>query len=96
MCRNIRVLHNFQPPTTPTEIHAAALQFVRKVSGTTKPPQADQQAFEAAVTEVAAITEKLLASLTARAPVRTREGEQEKGRKRWMLREARMRTRPPE
>lgn len=92
MCRNIRVLHNFQPPTTREEIHAAALQFVRKVSGTSKPPQADQQAFEAAVTEVAAVTERLLASLTTRAPARTREQEQAKGRARWMLREARMRT----
>ena len=57
MCRNIRVLHNFQPPTTRDEIQAAALQFVRKVSGAAKPSAADQEAFEKAVTEVAAITE---------------------------------------
>ncbi|HEY8039074.1 MAG TPA: DUF2277 domain-containing protein [Polyangiaceae bacterium] len=92
MCRNIRVLHNFQPPTTKEEIHAAALQYVRKVSGATRPSQADQDAFEQAVTEVAAVTERLLGSLTARAAPRTREGEQAKARARWTLREARMRA----
>jgi hypothetical protein len=92
VCRNIRVLHNFQPPTTPEEIHAASLQFVRKVSGTTKPSQADHDAFEKAVAEVAEVTERLLASLTQRAPPRTREQEQLKARAKWKLREARMRS----
>lgn len=74
-------------------MHAAALQYVRKVSGSTKPPQADQDAFERAVVEVAAATERLLASLTPRAPARTRENEQRKARARWQLREARLRER---
>jgi hypothetical protein len=90
MCRNIRVLHNFQPPTTPDEIRAAALQYVRKVSGTTKPAQTTQAAFERAVDEVTAATERLLALLPAREPHRTREGEREKARLRWTRREKRM------
>jgi hypothetical protein len=89
MCRNIRVLHHFEPPTTPEEIRAAALQYVRKVSGMNKPPQADQAAFLRAIEEVAASTERLLAALPARGPVRTREGEKEKARIRWKRREAR-------
>ncbi len=63
MCRNIRVLHNFAPPTTPEEIRAAALQFVRKVSGTSKPSVATQAAFDRAIAEIAATTEQLLATL---------------------------------
>ena len=90
MCRNIRVLYNFQPPTSPDEIHAASLQYVRKVSGLHKPSEADQAAFEEAIDRVAAATAELLGSLKARAPVRTREGEQAKARLRWKLREARM------
>jgi hypothetical protein len=86
MCRNIRVLHNFAPPTTPEEIRAAALQYVRKVSGLTKPPAADEAAFERAIDQVTAATEKLLASLTSRGTVRTREGEREKARLRWQMR----------
>ena len=89
MCRNIRVLYNFQPPTTESEIRAAALQYVRKVSGLNAPSAADQAAFEAAVAEVAASTERLLGVLKARAPVRTREGEQAKGRARWAARKLR-------
>jgi hypothetical protein len=88
MCRNIRVLHNFAPPTTPEEIRAAALQFVRKVSGTNKPSAATQAAFERAVDEVAATTERLLATLPTREPQRTREGERERGRLRWARRAA--------
>jgi hypothetical protein len=88
MCRNIRILHNFEPPTTPDEIRAAALQYVRKVSGTNKPPQAVEAAFERAIDEVAGATERLLAALPARAPARTREGEREKARARWQAREA--------
>jgi hypothetical protein len=92
MCRNIRVLHNFQPPTTREEMEAASLQYVRKVSGLQKPGAADQETFAKAVAEVTAATERLLATLHARAPVRTREGEKEKARKRWIVREARLRT----
>jgi hypothetical protein len=90
MCRNIRVLYNFQPPTTQEEIRAAALQYVRKVSGLNRPSLTDQGAFDKAVDDVAEITESLLSSLRAMAPLRTREGEQEKARARWKLREARI------
>jgi hypothetical protein len=90
MCRNIRVLYNFRPPTTKDEIRAAALQYVRKVSGLARPSAADNDLFEKSVNDVAAITEHLLASLTADVAVRTREAEREKGRARWKLREARM------
>jgi hypothetical protein len=89
MCRNIRVLYNFQPPTTETEIRAAALQYVRKVSGLNAPSAADQEAFDLAVAEVAASTERLLGVLKARSPVRTREGEQAKARARWAARKLR-------
>jgi hypothetical protein len=89
MCRNIRVLHHFDPPTTPEEIQAAALQYVRKVSGTTRPSQANQAAFERAVEAVAAITTELLGELEARGEPRTREGELEKARARWQKRVAR-------
>ena len=92
MCRNIRVLYNFEPPTTREEIRAAALQYVRKVSGVTKPSAVDQSAFDAALDEVASSTERLLASLKAKAPLRTREGERDKARLRWKVREARMRS----
>lgn len=90
MCRNIRVLYNFAPPTTPDEVHAAATQYVRKVSGLAKPSAADAEAFERAVAEVAASTSALLASLVAKAPVRTRESEREKARARWTARAARV------
>lgn len=86
MCRNIRVLHNFEPPTTPDEIRAAALQYVRKVSGLNKPSQADEPAFAAAVDAVTAATTALLESLTSRGTVRTREGEREKAQRRWQMR----------
>ncbi len=89
MCRNIRVLYNFQPPTTESEVRAAALQFVRKVSGLNAPSVADKEAFDLAVEEVAATTGRLLASLKARSPVRTREGEQAKARARFAARMAR-------
>jgi hypothetical protein len=90
MCRNIRVLYNFRPPTTKEEIRAAALQYVRKVSGLSKPSTADQKSFEQCVDDVAQITERLLSALTAKAPLRTREGEIEKARVRWKAREARL------
>jgi hypothetical protein len=88
MCRNIRVLYNLQPPTTHDEIQAAALQFVRKVSGVNKPTLADEKVFAEAIAAVAASTEKLLASMQQKAPIRTREGEREKARLRWIKREA--------
>jgi hypothetical protein len=89
MCRNIRVLYNFEPPTTKEEIHAAAVQYVRKVSGLAKPSAADAAAFESAVNEVATATRRLLGSLRAGTMVRTREGEREKARSRWKDRAAR-------
>jgi hypothetical protein len=92
MCRNIRVLYNFQPPTTRDEIRAAALQYVRKVSGLARPTEADRALFEEAVDAISATTEHLVTHLTARSAVRTREGEIEKARVRWKLREARVRA----
>lgn len=92
MCRNIRILHNFAPPTTPEEIHAAALQYVRKVSGSTRPSQANQPAFDAAVEAIAAVTTQLLNELEARGEPRTREGEAAKGRVRWERRAVRMKA----
>jgi hypothetical protein len=89
MCRNIRVLYNFEPPTTEEEIRAAALQYVRKVSGLGKPGAADVEAFEEAVAEVAAATRRLLGSLRARTAVRTREHEREKARARGAQRSSR-------
>jgi hypothetical protein len=85
------MLHNFEPPTTEEEIRAAALQYVRKVSGLNKPSAADQVAFEAAILAIAGSTKHLLRSLSARGPAKTREGEAEKARARWKQREARMR-----
>jgi hypothetical protein len=82
MCRNIRVLYNFDPPTTPEEVRAAALQFVRKVSGLAHPSSADHSAFDLAVDEVSSATGRLLASLQARTKVRTREEERERARRR--------------
>jgi hypothetical protein len=89
MCRNIRVLYNFEPPTTGDEIRAAALQYVRKVSGLTRPPSVDVETFERAVAEVAATTRRLLGSLRARTALRTREHEREKARVRGERRAAR-------
>ena len=89
MCRNIRTLHNFEPPATEDEVHAAALQFVRKVSGTTKPSVANQVAFDAAVHEIAHITRHLLDSLVTSAPPKDREAEATKARARSAERYAR-------
>jgi hypothetical protein len=83
MCRNIRVLYNFDPPTTADEVRAAALQYVRKVTGLREPSAADAAAFARAVDEVAASTAKVLGALEADTAVRTREGEREKARLRW-------------
>lgn len=82
MCRNIRTLYNFAPPATDDEIRAAALQYVRKVSGMTKPSQANAEAFERAVAEIAHATEHLLAELVTSAPPKDREVEREKARAR--------------
>jgi hypothetical protein len=90
MCRSIRVLYNFEPPTTRDEISAAARQFVRKVSGLARPSDADEPAFERAVAEIATSTERLLARLSARTTVRTREHELERARARWTSRLERM------
>ena len=90
MCRNIRVLHNFQPPTTEEEIAAAALQFVRKVSGLRAPTKNDQAAFDRAVQEVAESTTRLLGELPTRGAVRTRENERDKAKAKWRVREARV------
>jgi hypothetical protein len=86
MCRSIRVLYNFEPPTTRDEVSAAARQFVRKVSGLGRPSAADTAAFERAVSEIAATTEALLATLSARTAVRTRERERERAQARWTSR----------
>ena len=82
MCRNIRTLHNFEPPATSEEVHDASLQYVRKISGSTKPSQANAEAFERAVEEVAAATQRLLDSLVTNAPPKDREVEAEKRRAR--------------
>jgi hypothetical protein len=94
MCRNIRVLHHFEPPSSPEEIRAAALQFVRKVSGLNKPAVADEAAFQRAIDEVTQTTERLLGALPARGEPRTREHEREKARLRWQRREASIGARP--
>jgi hypothetical protein len=75
MCRNIRPLHNFEPPATEEEVHHAALQYVRKISGYNKPSQANAEAFERAVEEVAAASARLLAQLVTSAPPKDREVE---------------------
>ena len=82
MCRNIKILFNFEPPVTEDEIRAASLQFVRKVSGFNKPSKANEAAFVAAVEGVAAVSSKLLASLETNAPPRNREEEAAKARER--------------
>lgn len=86
MCRNIRPLHNFEPPASSDEVTAAALQFVRKVSGTVKPSQANQAAFDEAVHEIAHITQHLLEKLVTHAPPKDRETEAAKARARAQLR----------
>lgn len=89
MCRNIRPLNNFKPPATDDEVHAAALQFVRKVSGTSKPSQANQAVFDQAVREIAHITRHLVDDLETSAPPKDREVEAAKARARAELRYAR-------
>lgn len=82
MCRSIRTLANFDPPATDDEIRASALQFVRKLSGTTRPSRANDEAFSRAVEEVAAAARRLVDSLTTSAPPRNREAEARKARER--------------
>jgi hypothetical protein len=89
MCRNIRLLFNFEPPVTDDEVRAAALQFVRKVSGFNKPSKANEAAFERAVEDIAAASRRLLASLATSAPPRNREEEAAKARARSAYRYAR-------
>ncbi len=90
MCRNIRQLFNFEPPATADEIRAASIQFVRKVSGTTRPSASNQEAFERAVDEIAAITARLLGELTTAAPPKNRDDERERQKARWNKRVARI------
>lgn len=82
MCRNIHTLHNFEPAATSDEVHAAALQYVRKIAGTTKPSQANTPVFEEAVAEIAHITQHLLDALVTNAPPKNREEEAAKARAR--------------
>jgi hypothetical protein len=82
MCRNIRTLHNFEPPASEDEIRASALQYVRKISGSTKPSQANSEAFERAVDAVAAVSSRLLDELVTAAPPKDREVEAAKARAR--------------
>ncbi|CCH72318.1 DUF2277 domain-containing protein [Nostocoides australiense] len=86
MCRNIRPLNNFEPPATSDEVHAAALQFVRKVAGTTKPSAANQEVFDRAVAEIAHVTAHLLDDLVTTAPPKNREEEAAKARARAAVR----------
>lgn len=90
MCRNIRTLHNFDPPATSDEVHAAALQYVRKVSGSTRPSTANQAVFDRAVEEIAHITRHLLDDLVTSAPPKDREIEAAKARARAEQRYGRM------
>jgi hypothetical protein len=82
MCRNIRTLHNFEPPATDEEVHAAALQYVRKIAGTQKPSRANEAAFERAIETVASASRRLLSDLVTSAPPRDREREAARARAR--------------
>ncbi len=86
MCRSIRPLFNFDPPATDDEVRAAALQFVRKVSGTRKPSKANEDTFEHAVDEITAITRRLVDALETNAPPKNREEEKKKARERFAKR----------
>jgi hypothetical protein len=88
MCRNIRTLYNFEPPATREEVHDAALQYVRKISGFTKPSQVNEAAFERAVEAVTAASSRLLDELVTTAPPKNREAEAAKKRARWEQRAA--------
>jgi len=88
MCRNIHTLYNFEPAATDEEVRDAALQYVRKISGFTKPSQANAEAFERAVDAVAEATSRLIAELQTNAPPKDREAEAAKKRARWLERQA--------
>ena len=88
MCRNIRTLYNFEPPATAEEIHASALQYVRKVSGFTRPSRVNREAFDRAVREVTRATRELVDSLETRAPARDRDVEAARARARGLARRA--------
>lgn len=88
MCRNIHTLYNFEPPATEEEVRDASLQYVRKISGFNKPSKANEAAFERALDEVAAASERLLAELVTTAPPKDREVEAAKARARWAERQA--------
>ena len=88
MCRNIHTLFNFEPPATQDEIHDAALQYVRKISGFTKPSQANEAAFDRAVEAITAATGTLVADLVTTAPAKDRDTEAQKARERWERRAA--------
>jgi len=88
MCRNIYTLYNYEPPATAEDVHAAALQYVRKISGFTKPSRTNAEAFERAVDEVTAATHRLLDELVTSAPTRNREADAAKRRARWLERQA--------
>ena len=90
MCRNIRTLHNFEPPATEDEVRASALQYVRKISGSTRPSKANAEAFDEAVEEVVQATRKLLDRLVAATPPKNREQEANKARERWRKRSQRI------
>lgn len=92
MCRNIRTLHNYQPPATPDEIRAAALQYVRKVSGYRKVPKANQEIFDGAVDAITRATTELLDALVPTGEPKDRETEKAKAREKWKKREERMRS----
>lgn len=93
MCRNIKTLHHFEPPATPEEVHASALQYVRKLSGMHTPSKANRAAFEAAVEAITRTTLHLFEHLEAKGAPRSREVEREKARERGKKREAQMRRR---
>ena len=88
MCRNIHTLYNFEPPASHEEVHDASLQYVRKISGFTKPSQANEEAFQRAVDAVTAASEQLLRELVTSAPPKNREAEAAKKRSRWEQRVA--------
>lgn len=93
MCRNIRTLHHFDPPATPDEIRASAIQFVRKLSGVQKPSKANEKAFDRAVDKVMKATTELFDSLEVHGPPRDREEEKRKARERGMKRDQQLRSR---
>ena len=88
MCRNIRSLYNYEPSATDEEVRAAALQYVRKISGFTKPSQANAEAFDRAVDEITEVSARLLSSLVTAAAPKNREAEAAKARQRWLERQA--------